>query len=524
MKKIINPILPGYHPDPSILRVGDDYYIATSTFEWFPGVQIYHSKDLVNWQLLTYPLTRESQLHMIGNINSGGVWAPCLSHADGVYYLIYTDVKSRIGAFKDTHNYMVTATDINGPWSEPIFLNSSGFDPSLFHDDDGRKWFLNMIWDFRKGTNSFVGIALQEYSVERQQLIGPIRNIFKGTELGFTEAPHLYKRNGYYYLITAEGGTWYTHAVTIARSKSLFGPYEVDPTNPILTSNQDDPNQLQKAGHGSLVETQQGEWYMAHLCARPVVDNKCILGRETALQKCYWTDDDWIRVEGEGYPQTEVIAPNLESYPIEQVSNYDDFNGEELKKYWNSLRRPFSEDWISRSERKEYLRLKGGESMSSLHHQSLIARRLESFQADIETEIEYEPTDFQQMAGLIVYYDTDDYVYLRISHHEQLGKCIGIIESKHGAYDELLETDISIPNQSACKLKAQIDQQWLQFFYALDGQAWKEIGGKIDISHLSDDDANYIRFTGTFVGICNQDLSGQKLHADFAYFDYQERS
>ncbi len=522
MTKIKNPILPGYHPDPSILRVNDDYYLAVSTFEWFPGVQIYHSKDMANWQLLTYPLTRSSQLNMIGDPNSGGVWAPCLSYSDGIFYLIYTDVKSRMGAFKDTHNYLVTAENIEGPWSEPIYLNSSGFDPSLLHDDDGKKWLVNMIWDFRKGTNSFAGIALQEYSVEAKKLVGPIRNIFKGSELGLTEAPHLYKRNGYYYLLTAEGGTWYTHAATMARSESLFGPYEIDPTNPILTSDQNDLTQLQKAGHGSLVETQNGEWYMAHLCGRPVVDKKCILGRETAIQKMYWTEDGWIRVEGGNHPQLEVEAPDLPTYLFDQESNFDDFQETTYKKYWNSLRRPFSEDWISLTARPGSLTLKGGESMSSLHRQSLVARRLESFKAEVETEIEFQPDTFQQMAGLIVYYDTDDHVYLRVTHHEELGTCLGIIETKHGKYDELLQTDVSIPEGSSCKLKATIDHQWLQFAYSLDGETWEEIGDKIEISHLSDDDADYIRFTGTFVGLCAQDLSGQAKPSYFKYFNYQE--
>src|SRR5207244_12626320 len=144
---IKNPILRGFNPDPSILRVGDDYYIATSTFEWFPGVQIHHSKDLVNWHLLTRPLTRTSQLDLRGNPNSAGVWAPDLSYYDGLFYLIYTDVKSLDWIYNDTHNYLVTAPNIMGPWSEPIYLNSSGFDPSLFHDEDGRKWLLNMQWD-----------------------------------------------------------------------------------------------------------------------------------------------------------------------------------------------------------------------------------------------------------------------------------------------------------------------------------------------------------------------------------------
>ncbi len=260
MSYINNPILRGFNPDPSILRVGDDYYIATSTFEWFPGIQIHHSKDLVHWRVLTRPLNRTSQLDMLGNVNSGGVWAPCLSYDNGIFYLIYTDVKSRKGAFKDTHNYLVTSTDIMGPWSEPIYLNSSGFDPSLFHDDDGSKWLLNMIWDFRKGRNQFAGIVIQEYSPAEQKLIGSVTNIFPGTELGRTEGPHLYKRNGYYYLLTAEGGTRYEHAATLARSTSIIGPYEAAPHNPILTSFGHPELPLQKAGHASLVETQTGEW------------------------------------------------------------------------------------------------------------------------------------------------------------------------------------------------------------------------------------------------------------------------
>lgn len=524
MNKIVNPVLPGYHPDPCIIRVKDDYYIAVSTFEWFPGVQIYHSKDMVNWRLLTYPLTRTSQLNMIGNVNSGGVWAPALSYSDGLFYLIYTDVKSRMGAFKDTHNYMITAENIEGPWSEPIYLNSSGFDPSLFHEEDGTKWLVNMIWDHRKGKNSFAGIVMQEYSIEEKRLVGPVKNIFKGTSIGLTEAPHIYKRNGYYYLVTAEGGTWYTHSVTVARSKSLHGPYEVDPMNPILTSNQNDMSQLQKAGHASFVETQNGEWYMAHLCGRPVVDKKCILGRETAIQKCYWTEDNWIRVEGGPHPKIEVEAPDLEHQPFEVENNYDDFQENSLKKYWNSLRRELKEDWISLADRKGYLTIKGGESMQSTHHQSLLARRLESFQVEVETEIEFNPEHFQQMAGLIIYYDTEDYVYLRITHHEELGKCIGIIESKHGSYDELLEKDVPLNSSKGTKLKAKIDKQWLQFYYKEVNGEWQEIGPKVDISHLSDDDADYIRFTGTFIGMCVQDLSGQQKAGYFKYFDYTNLS
>src|ERR1039457_2541956 len=230
-----NPILRGFNPDPSIVRVGDDYYFATSTFEWFPGVQIHHSRDLVHWRLLTRPLNRPSQLNMLGDPDSCGVWAPCLTYADGLFWLIYTDVKrygrTTVGgasgaSLRDFHNYLVTCPTIDGEWSDPVYVNSSGFDPSLFHDDDGRKYFLNMLWDHRPGKNHFAGIVLQEYSVKERKLIGERQMIFKGTPLGLTEGPHLYKRNGWYYLLTAEGGTGWGHAVTLARSRKITGPYD----------------------------------------------------------------------------------------------------------------------------------------------------------------------------------------------------------------------------------------------------------------------------------------------------------
>src|SRR6478735_7677791 len=234
MPQVRNPILPGFNPDPSIVRVGDDYYIATSTFEWFPGVQIHHSRDLANWTLVVRPLTRKNQLDMRGEPDSCGVWAPCLSHDGEKFWLVYTDVKRKDGSFKDAHNYIVTATSIEGPWSDPVYANSSGFDPSLFHDDDGKKWFNNMTWDHRARPHLFSGIFLQEFDPKQGKLVGPKKNIFKGTDLAYVEGSHLYKRNGWYYLSTAEGGTGYTHAMTLARSRNIWGPYEVHPQTHVV--------------------------------------------------------------------------------------------------------------------------------------------------------------------------------------------------------------------------------------------------------------------------------------------------
>ena len=315
MNQIHNPILRGFYPDPSFLRVGDDYYIANSTFEWFPGVPIHHSKDLVNWRLIGHALTRRSQLNLVGIGDSAGIWAPSLSHCEGQFWLIYTIVRTRVGNFKDVHNYLVTAPDILGPWSDPIYLNSSGFDPSLFHDDDGRKWLVNMLWDFRKDRSRFAGIVLQEYDPQARKLVGPIRNILAKKVL--TEGPNLYKHDGYYYLMLAEGGTGWSHGISMARAKSITGPYELDPQESILTARDDESIELQKAGHGELVETPSGEWYLAHLCSRPVgKERRCILGRETAIQRVAWSDDGWLRLATGGTrPQIEVPAPTNAGAP-----------------------------------------------------------------------------------------------------------------------------------------------------------------------------------------------------------------
>ena len=524
--KILNPILKGFNPDPSMLRVGEDYYIATSTFEWFPGVQIHHSKDLINWHLITRPLNRTSQLDMRGNPNSGGIWAPCLSYCNGTYYLIYTDVKSwSDSSFKDTHNYLVTTNDICGEWSEPIYLNSSGFDPSLFHDDDGKKWFVNMLWDHRQGKNQFGGILLQEYSNTEKKLVGPVKNIFTGTNIKLTEGPHLYKRNGYYYLLTAEGGTSYEHAVTFARSKNIMGPYEVHPSNPILTSRYNANLPLQKAGHASLVETQDGLWYLAHLTGRPIGrKGRCVLGRETAIQKMEWGEDEWIRLaSGGNEPESLVEAPNFNLHPWEAPLSKDDFNVEELNINYQSLRRPQDESFLSLKERPGYLRLKGRESLASKFDQCLIARRQTAFSYVASTVIEFEPDNFQQMAGLICFYDTDNYYYLNISKDESVGKCLSIITSDKGKNYEPLDNVISMGEASRIYLKAEVNYDLLGFFYSIDGVNWTLVGHQLDYSILSDENSvNGIAFTGAFIGLCCQDLSGMRKHADFDFFEYVE--
>lgn len=528
MAVIMNPILKGFNPDPSILRVDDDYYIATSTFEWFPGVQIHHSKDLTNWRLLTRPLNRVSQLNMIGNPISCGVWAPCISYDKGTYYLIYTDVKSFMSNYKDTHNYLVTSDKIDGEWSDPIYLNSSGFDPSLFHDEDGRKWLVGMQWDHRVMTNGqsrHKFIIIQEYCEKEKRLVGPITKIYDGTSLARIEAPHIYKKDGWYYILVAEGGTWHNHSVTVARSRNLLGPYETDPNNPMLTSSDDPLNPLQKAGHASLVETQNGDWYMVHLCGRPIPNKgRCTLGRETAIQKIKW-EDGWIRLSHGGHnPALVVEGPNLEEYLFEEEGSRDHFDDEELNIHWQTLRIPLGKDILNLNERPGFLRLYGRESLRSHHTQALLARRWQSFRFRAETYVEFDPEDYQQMAGLVCLYDTENYYYLRVSLNDDGKKVLGIMKAENNVYSEPVggKLEVDITGLKGIFLRVHVEYDQMQFYYSVDGIDWIKIGDILDASILSDETCKNGLFTGAFVGLCCQDLSGRRKHADFDYFDYLE--
>lgn len=535
---IRNPILSGFNPDPSIVRVGDDYYIATSTFEWFPGVQIHQSRDLVNWRLLTRPLRRPSQLNMLGEPDSCGVWAPCLTYADGLFWLIYTDVKrfgrtSVAGAggssLRDFHNYLVTSPTIDGEWSDPVYVNSSGFDPSLFHDDDGRKYFLNMLWDHRPGHNRFAGIVLQEYSAAERKLIGDRVKIFDGTQLGFTEGPHLYKRDGWYYLITAEGGTTWNHAVTLARSRNLTGPYELHPDTHLLSARHRPDSALQRSGHADLVETPSGDTYMVYLVGRPLANRgRCVLGRETAIQKMVWGEDGWLRtLDVQGLPTVETPAPDLPSHTFEHAPIRHDFNEPILPIDFQWLRTPWPEEIFSLTARPGHLRLFGRETIGSSFRQSLVARRQQAFCYRATTIIEFEPAHFQQMAGLVCYYNSTKFHYLYLSHDEALGKHLRVMSAlPDSTQADAFTPPIAIPAGKPVELRVEVDYERLYFAWRLDGGDWQWLPQQFDASILSDEATapGLSSFTGAFVGLACQDMAGTAKHADFDFFAYEERA
>jgi len=510
-------------------------------------VQIHHSRDLAHWRLLTRPLTRPSQLNMLGDPDSCGIWAPCLSYADGRFWLIYTDVKrygrTSVGgasgaSLRDFHNYLVTSDRIDGDWSDPVHLNSSGFDPSLFHDDDGRKWFVNQLWDHRPGHNRFAGIVLQEFSVKERKLVGSRVNIFKGTPLGFTEAPHLYKRNGWYYLLTAEGGTGWNHAVTMARSRTLAGPYELHPDTHILSSRNRPDAPLQRAGHADLVETPSGETYLVYLCGRPLRNRgRCVLGRETAIQPMTWGEDGWLRTtDGEGIPQLEPVAPQLSSSALGLSKGYSipvpparhDFNSTLLPIEFQWLRSPWPEELFSLTARPGHLRLFGRETIGSLFKQSLVARRQQALCYSAATIIEFEPEHFQQQAGLVCYYGAAKFHYFYLSHDETFGKHLRVMSAiPDGMVSDAFTAPIAIPTGRRVELRAEMDEERLLFAYRVEGvdQGWRWLPQLFDASILSDEASmpGLPNFTGAFVGMACQDVAGTARPADFDWFEYRER-
>jgi xylan 1,4-beta-xylosidase len=522
---IRNPVLPGSHPDPSAVRVGRDYYVATSTFEWFPGIRIHGSRDLVHWRLVGHALTTRDQLDLRGVPDSGGVWAPSLTHDGALFHLVYSVVTDR-RAFPlvALANFLVTAREITGPWSAPIFLNGSGWDPSLFHDDDGRKWLLNMTLDHRPGECATKGIVLQEYDPAARRLVGPVRRLFAGTALGCTEGPQLFRHAGHHFLVTAEGGTSWDHAVTVARAARLEGPYEPDPRGPLLTARGAPDLPLQKAGHAGFFSTDRGEWFVAHLCARPVGSaRRSPLGRETALQRIRWTADGWPRLDDGGHhPQVEVRAPDLPPAVTPAPPARDDFDGEALSPAWSTLRVPADESWASLRRRPGHLSLRGRAPLFSKHEQSLVAQRWRSLRAVAETVVEFEPESFHEAAGLVCYYDTRDFLYLAVTHDDGAGKCALVTQMDRGRYVRAATPPIPLARGARCHLRAEVDGAALRFSISEDGARFRPVGGTFDATQLSDEHGDKDGFTGAFVGLAAQDLATRSRTAEFDHFCYRE--
>ncbi len=531
---ILNPILPGFNPDPSILRVGGDYYIAVSSFEWFPGIPIYRSKDLKNWELLTHVITRKEQADILGVGSAMGVWAPSLSYNERTkkYYVSYSIVRGCESNNFDVDNYYVESDSITEGWSDAIYLNSSGFDPSLFHDTDGLTYVVNLEWDFREGYEHPGAIVIQQVNLATQQLEGEFKRISRGaTDRGCIEGPNIYKKGQYYYLVLAEGGTGYGHCVTISRATNILGPYEGYPGNPIITSQPNDFSErgvgdsakpwryfegsiLQKTGHGSIVETPEGEPYMAHLCSRPYTPElRSVLGREAGIQKCEWTEDDWIKLKS----SDNLARMEVEEISTTEIREYESTQGDLLAKStrdaWYTLRESAKPDWFQNVDGE--IQLRGRETLFSRFNQSLVVQKVRDFFCTTVMKVEFTPDNFLQMAGLTNYYNSSAFYYFRIYYSESLGGvALGVFKSDQGIKTEYKDQRVLIEEyQGYIYLKSVVKGREITFFYSCDGEKWIDMGLVLDSTLLSDEYAH--GFTGSMVGFTVQDLYTKSKWAKF---------
>ena len=499
-----NPILPGFHADPSICRSGTDYYLVTSSFEYFPGVPVYHSRDLVHWRQVGHALTRESQLPLAGQKASKGIFAPTIRCHAGTFYMITSNIDNG-------GDFYVTTKDPAGEWSEPVWIRQKewSMDPSLFFDDDGKVYYT------RHGGGRNGGTYQAEIDVATGKLAHEPRLIWSGTGGIWPEGPHLYKVNGTYYLMISEGGTSYGHMLTVARSKSPWGPFEANPANPILTHKARPDLPLQAVGHADLVQTDAGSWWMVLLGIRPIERHHHI-GRETLLAPVSWDEQGWPRVN-EGKPlEVEMHVAGLPpSSPWPRETVRDEFDTPKLGLQWARLRGPASELW-SLTERAGVLRLKGSKaSLEDIATPAFIARRQEHFHMRAATQLEFDAKDGGQVAGLVLRQDEANHYVLRIvggnPRRIELVTRVAGVSTVRGS--ESLDG-------GPVTLQVEAFGDRYEFAYRVGEGALRTLGSA-PTQPLSSEKTG--GFTGVFVGMFA--TRGASLSpmppADFAWFDYE---
>jgi xylan 1,4-beta-xylosidase len=519
MSTFRNPILPGCYPDPSICRVGEDYYMVTSTFEYFPGVPIFHSKDLVNWRQLGHVLDRPSQLDLDGTPCSKGIYAATIRYNEGIFYMITTFVESVTGARR---NFYVTAADPAGPWSEPYWMpEAPGIDPSLFFDDDGKAyWMGHRIPLEGEAYPKHREIWVQELDLETRRLVGPSYSLWDGAlkRVHAQEGPHIYKANGYYYLLIAEGGTGHTHSVTIARSESLTGPYEGCKSNPILTHRHlGKKHPISNAGHADMVDTQNGEWWMVCLASRPYGGYYRNLGRETFLVPFEW-EDGWPVVNpGKGVLEFEMPKPNLPETRWPALPVCDHFDTEALDFRWNFIRTPRGDFW-SLSERPGHLRLKlKPETIMEIANPSFVGRRQQHMNFCASTVMEFRPKQAGEAAGLVLL-QNNQYQYRMEYVGSESSAVLRLVQRREGLEVVLAEQAVQA---SKLYLKVEAIGQAYSFYYSEAANNWKVLFEQADGTLLSTDVAG--GFIGAYLGMyASSNGVSSSNYADFDWFEYAE--
>ena len=499
-----NPVIEGMAPDPSVCRVGDDYYLVTSTFEYFPGVPVYHSKDLIHWQLIGHSLSRQSQLPLIRLTRNGGIWATTIRYHNGTFYVVTTNKSEGHG------NFFVHTKDPAGEWSEPVELDQGGIDPSLFFDDDGKVYLT---------TGGAPGcptrICQSEIDINTGKRLSDVKPLWSGTGGSSPEGPHLYKLNGYYYLMIAEGGTEYGHSETIARSRSPWGPFEVNPRNPILTHRNFKASPIQGTGHADLIQAHDGSWWSVFLGFRPVTRMAHHLGRETFLAPVTWSADGWPLINGNGTITPHMDVKTLPQQLPAEAAIRDEFAQPKLSLPWNFVRNLDGSHW-SLAERPGWLRLKG--SPTTLDDAEappvFVGRRQQYHESEITTQIDFHPSRANEVAGLAL--------RMNDRHHYEFG----IRRATDGGRELYLRYAIGSNRSIAAtktikdglvRLRIRSYPELYRFSYAVGEQPFQDLGG-VETRYLASEVAD--GFNGVFVGMF---ATGQgrdsTTPADFDWFD-----
>jgi xylan 1,4-beta-xylosidase len=502
LKPFQNPIIPGFHPDPSVCRVGEDFYLVTSSFEYFPGVPVFHSKDLIHWEQIGHCLTRESQLNLTNVPASGGIYAPTIRYNNGVFYMVTTNVN--YGG-----NFYVTSKNPAGDWSDPVWLDQGGIDPSFFFDNDGKVYL--------ESNGGPDGIYQSQIDIRTGKRLTEIRHLWSGTGGRYPEGPHIYKKDGWYFLMIAEGGTEYGHMETMARSKDIWGPFEACPQNPILTHrnkiNQSNP--VQATGHADLTDAPDGSWWLVCLGFRINAGMWHHLGRESFLAPVEWNSEGWPIINKNGSVALDTKARLLPAVLVSRPINRYHFDSANLSYQWNYLRNPLTKNY-SFDERKGFLALTPTlVTLDSSASPTFVGRRQEHFNCEFTCLMEYEAKSGSE-AGICCYMNPESHYDVGLSSDAKgkflfsrfhIGSLISMANKTYVESDRLI-------------LKVRAEPLYYTFLASFDDGKTFIFLGKAETRYLSSEVAG--GFTGVYFGLYTFKTSSEK--ANHAYFNWVEYS
>lgn len=495
----MNPVIPGFNPDPSVCRVGEDYYLVTSTFQYFPGVPVYHSKDLIHWEQIGNCLTRKSQLDLKNANCSGGIYAPTIRYHEGTFYMVTTNVSGK-------GNFFVTTKDPAGEWSDPIWLEQGGIDPTLYFEGD--KTYMV--------SNPRNGIYLCEIDINTGKQLTESRLLWQGDGGRYPEAPHIYKKDGWYYLMIAEGGTEYGHSITIARSRDIYGPYESNPDNPILTNfcRLAQTKEIQGTGHGDIIEDQNGLWWIVFLGFRPQNGSHHLLGRETFLETVDWTDEGWPMVNDGTADMQKMVAtlPQVEmpKPPVNRLSTG------RFDPWYIHLNTPVEGNYLFVND--STLRLKPTNvTLDEAASPTFIAIRQDKHDFRLDSEVDLSSATLGDIAGLSVYMENNAHADIYLRQDKSKKKQSIVIEyTLYGLKNKACEVEV---DKGPAVLRVDGTKTEYVFYYRDAKGKWVE-AGRLDTRLLSTETAG--GFTGITLGMFAVSKKGGGFsYADFKSFSYR---